>query len=78
MCCKSATPVEHSAVNRVVARSSRAGGAKKASAVADAFYLIVRLGKCFIYTSEVRLVNIWSDGKMIVLFGSNDNFSVYC
>ena len=34
-----AQSVEHSAVNRVVARSSRAGGANRASAIADAFLL---------------------------------------
>ena len=40
--CKSLTLVEHSAVNRVVARSSRAGGAKRTSAIAGVFFYFMK------------------------------------
>ena len=43
--CNSLTLVEHSAVNRVVARSSRAGGAIRASAIAGAFNFDIIKGR---------------------------------
>ena len=63
-----AQSVEHSAVNRVVARSSRAGGAKRASAIAGVFF-IVHSYLCVLIHNEISFFHnfTFSDKKYVII-----------